>query len=239
MLFLDKFRWHFCPSVAVALLATGAGSAGWASPPEGQKPCTRINQREDSRSATPSGADSVGTNRAGKKGVVAGLCLAEFGQNLASDQKTMWTSPLHLHARFRDRDWLAPFGIGTLGLVAADPDIMRHLGNTPISRSNSFSNYGLAAMIGSAATLYVRGTTTNDNHSRETGLLAGEATVNSDAVDVLKAILTGSFAFLLVVRYGLGLKVFPLSIYALEALITFTLLAGVRVLSRMLAETVR
>ena len=38
---------------------------------------------------------------------------------------------------------------------------------------------------------------------------------------------------------GLGLKVFPLSIFALEALITFTLLTGVRVLSRMLAETVR
>ena len=61
----------------------------------------------------------------------------------------------------------------------------------------------------------------------------------SDAVDVLKAVLTGSFAFLVIVRYGLGLKVFPLSIYALEALITFTLLTGVRVLSRMLAETVR
>jgi FlaA1/EpsC-like NDP-sugar epimerase len=61
----------------------------------------------------------------------------------------------------------------------------------------------------------------------------------SDAVDVLKAILTGSVAFLVIVRYGLGLKVFPLSIYALEALITFTLLTGVRVLSRMLAETAR
>ena len=61
----------------------------------------------------------------------------------------------------------------------------------------------------------------------------------SDAVDVLKAVVTGSFAFFLIVRYGLGLKAFPLSIYALEALITFTLLAGVRVLSRLLAETVR
>ncbi len=194
MLFLDKFRWHFCPSVAVALLVAGAGSAGWASTPESQRPCTSlstgrsagqsisqrsISQREDSRSAAPPGADSLGTNRAGKKGVVSGLCLAEFGQNLASDQKTIWRSPLHLHARYRERNWLAPFGIGTLGLVAADPDIMRHLGNTPISRSNSFGNYGLAAMIGSAATLYVRGTTTNDNHSRETGFLAGEAMVNT------------------------------------------------------------
>jgi FlaA1/EpsC-like NDP-sugar epimerase len=61
----------------------------------------------------------------------------------------------------------------------------------------------------------------------------------SDALDVLKAILAGSFAFAAIVRYGLGLKAFPMSIYALEALITFTLLTGIRVLSRMLAETVR
>ncbi|MGB6633968.1 MAG: nucleoside-diphosphate sugar epimerase/dehydratase, partial [Terriglobales bacterium] len=61
----------------------------------------------------------------------------------------------------------------------------------------------------------------------------------SDAVDVLKAILTGSLVFLIVMRYGLGLKGFPFSIFTLEALITFTLLTGVRVLSRMLAETVR
>src|SRR5260370_3001337 len=194
MLFLDKFRWHFCPSVAVALLVAGAGSAGWAATPESQRPCTSlstgrsadqnisqrsISQREDSSSAAPPGADSPGTNRPGKKGVAAGLCLAQFGQNLASDQKTIWTSPLHLHARYRERNWLAPFGIGTLGLVAADPDIMRHLGNTPISPSYSFSNYLLASIIGTAATLYVRGTTTNDNHSPETGLLAGEAAGNS------------------------------------------------------------
>ena len=61
----------------------------------------------------------------------------------------------------------------------------------------------------------------------------------SDAVDVLKAILTGSFAFFVILRYGLGLKGFPPSIYALEALISFTLLAGVRVLSRIFVETVR
>jgi FlaA1/EpsC-like NDP-sugar epimerase len=60
-----------------------------------------------------------------------------------------------------------------------------------------------------------------------------------DALDVLKAVLAGSFAFLVILRYGLGLKSFPLSIYALEALISFTLLTGIRVLSRMLAESVR
>ena len=61
----------------------------------------------------------------------------------------------------------------------------------------------------------------------------------SDALDILKATLVGSIAFLILVRYGFGLKVFPLSIYALEALLTFTFLGGLRVLSRLLAETVR
>jgi FlaA1/EpsC-like NDP-sugar epimerase len=73
-----------------------------------------------------------------------------------------------------------------------------------------------------------------------TKLLAyGVASGISDALDVLKAILAGSLGFLVIVRYGLGLTVIPLSIYALEGLLSFALLAGIRVLSRMLAETVR
>jgi len=59
----------------------------------------------------------------------------------------------------------------------------------------------------------------------------------SDALDVLKATLTGSSVFLIVFRYVMEVKIFPWSIYALEALITFALLTGVRVLTRMLAET--
>lgn len=61
----------------------------------------------------------------------------------------------------------------------------------------------------------------------------------SDALDVLKAVVSGSFAFFFIARYAMGLKSFPLSIYALEALITMAFLTGVRVLSRLLAETVR
>ncbi|MGA2979413.1 MAG: capsule assembly Wzi family protein [Terriglobales bacterium] len=69
--------------------------------------------------------------------------------------------------------------VGSLGLMAADQDIMRHFGSTPIAHSGSFSNYGLAAMIASAGSLYLRGASTDDEHSRETGSLAGEAATNS------------------------------------------------------------
>ena len=240
-------------------------------------------------------------------GAATAMRPARPTKDLFSDQKTIWTSPLHLRAlHTEDRNWLILLGLGTLGLVAADHDIMQHFGSTPIAHSSSFSNYGLAVVIGGAASLYLRGTTGHDEHKRETGFLAGEAAVNSvivaemlkfasqrprpntanagsfgaggasfpsehaiaawsiasviadeypgrltkllaygtatgisDAVDVFKATLTGSFSFVLIMRYGFGLKGFPWSIYALEALITFTLLTGVRVLSRMLAETVR
>lgn len=61
----------------------------------------------------------------------------------------------------------------------------------------------------------------------------------NDALDLLKAILTGSAAFLVIVRYGLGLESFPLSVYVLEALLSFTLLGGLRVGSRVLVQTTR
>lgn len=58
-----------------------------------------------------------------------------------------------------------------------------------------------------------------------------------DALDVLKATATGSIAFFFILRYGLKQTVFPLSIYALETLLTFLLLTGVRVFARLASES--
>src|ERR1700737_3454062 len=143
-------------ALALALLCGSAGSPSWASNSEFPRPCTSqsssqsssqragangghsiinrsasesigesIGEREDT-SAGPPRAEPPERNRAAKKGVVADLCLAYFAQNLVSDQKTIWTSPLHLHAlHSTDRNWLLPLGVGTIGLIAADQDIMR------------------------------------------------------------------------------------------------------------------
>lgn len=101
----------------------------------------------------------------------------DFAQNLFSDQKAIWTSPHALH--LSDKNWVGPLALGTLGLVAADDKIMRQFGSAPLDHSNGFGNFGLAAMAGSAASFYLRGVTIRDDHSREAGLLAGEALVNS------------------------------------------------------------
>src|SRR6266851_3987550 len=58
-----------------------------------------------------------------------------------------------------------------------------------------------------------------------------------DALDIFKAVASGSALFWLALRFALGITSFPRSIYFLEALLTACLLAGVRVGSRLLAQS--
>lgn len=179
----------------MALLLSWAASAGWASDCTGRltrkSPSQntsyfsvsplRTSHPEDRDSIAPPAADGGDPqDRRVKKNAAAGFCAASWEQSLVSEQKTIWTSPWHLHAE--DRNWLLPLGLGTAGLLASDKDIMRHFGSTPIAHSGSFSNYGLGAMIASAASLYLRGVRGHDDHSRETGFLTGEAAVDSVVV---------------------------------------------------------
>src|SRR5258708_6605278 len=144
MLLLDKFGWQICQPIAIALLV-GSSVTGGASEAETLKPCTRQStrqEREDSHSSELSGTSPAEKHRTSAP-VAAGFCPALFAQDFFSDQKAIWASPFQLHTE--DKNWLVPLGIGTLGLLAADQDIMRHFGNTPMAHSSSFSNYGLAA----------------------------------------------------------------------------------------------
>ena len=72
------------------------------------------------------------------------------------------------------------------------------------------------------------------------GLLHGwwRYTGVSDAVDIVKAIALGTIVFFVVVREILGVIEFPRTIYVLEPLFSIGLLAGVRLFSRILAESV-
>jgi len=58
----------------------------------------------------------------------------------------------------------------------------------------------------------------------------------SDALNIAKAIATGSVVFWVFIRYIVGITAFPRSVFMLEALLSMGLLAGVRLLSRALAE---
>ena len=61
----------------------------------------------------------------------------------------------------------------------------------------------------------------------------------SDATNILKAVTAGSVAFFAVNRYLFGAVAFPRSVYFLEAVLTACFLAGARLGSRVLVESVR
>jgi len=60
-----------------------------------------------------------------------------------------------------------------------------------------------------------------------------------DGIDILKAVGAGSVLFWAIMRLALGADGFPRAIYVLEAVLTTGLLIGVRLGSRLLAESVR
>ena len=107
----------------------------------------------------------------------------QFIRNLASDQKAIWTSPFHL--RWDDATWLLPLGEVTAGFLATDRATARAISNdsTKINRYRTFSNYGVGSLIAAGGGLYVWGRITHDDHKRETGVLAGEAVIDSLVVN--------------------------------------------------------
>jgi FlaA1/EpsC-like NDP-sugar epimerase len=61
----------------------------------------------------------------------------------------------------------------------------------------------------------------------------------SDATNILKAVTCGSLVFYVLNRFVVGDSAFPRSVYLLEAILSAGLLAGARLATRVLAESVR
>jgi membrane-associated phospholipid phosphatase len=106
-----------------------------------------------------------------------------FLKNLVSDQKAIWTSPAHL--RWTDGTWLFPLAAVTGGFLATDRAVPPALSTNPnkLNRYIKVSDYGVYSLVGAGGGLYLWGKLSHDDHQRETGLLAGEAAINSFAVD--------------------------------------------------------
>ena len=100
-------------------------------------------------------------------------------KNTALDQKTIWTSPFHLHAQ--DGTWLFPFASLTALSVATDRSFVHSLSSDPnrLSRYRSLSNDGTAALALVGAGAYFWSYISHDEQQRETGILSGEAVIDS------------------------------------------------------------
>ena len=103
--------------------------------------------------------------------------------NLPGDQKAIWTSPLHVH--LTDSFWLLPLGATTGVLIGSDQHSMERARSNAdaISLSKSISDAGLIGMAALPASMYLWGSLHYAPRARETGLLSGEAMIDSLGVN--------------------------------------------------------
>ena len=116
----------------------------------------------------------LAVNRAQKKFVPG-----QFTLDLLKDQKQLWTAPFRLH--FSDTAWLVPLSGITAGLLVTDTDVSKNVSRDPkkLSHYTTLSNAGVAALAGSAGAMWLFSYHNSNEHWRETGLLSGEAAVQS------------------------------------------------------------
>ncbi len=109
---------------------------------------------------------------------------------LLKDQEAIWTSP----ARLRDTNALGPvvLVLATTLAITADHQVMSssRLQNPSLnSEATTASNGLVGGFIAAPATIFALGAMHHDDHATETGILGGEAVVDSLVVsEVLKAI---------------------------------------------------
>ncbi len=117
------------------------------------------------------------------------VTLAGTPVHILKDQAAIWTSPV----RVRERNFpiLIPLVLATTLAITVDHQVMSSskLQNASLnSEANTASNGLLGGFIIAPVAIYGIGYLHHDQHATETGILAGEAMVNSLVVDeVLKA----------------------------------------------------
>ena len=113
-----------------------------------------------------------------------------FARNFAGDQQAFWTSPFK--ARIQDLNWLAPITGLTVGLMKSDAELSSRISGagTFTRHSSAAANGGLALLEGGTTGLYLLGKWKGDDHQQETGILAGEAAINSLAITEAFKVLT-------------------------------------------------
>jgi membrane-associated phospholipid phosphatase len=111
-------------------------------------------------------------------------------RRVLQDQEAIWTSP----ARIRESNALGPAALvlATTFAITADHQVMSssRLQNPSLNDKASTASTGLTAGFGVApAAIFAIGALHHDDHATETGILGGEAMVDSFAVsEVIKAI---------------------------------------------------
>lgn len=177
------FRWTLFVSSCLVLQLFGFAVFAW---PQTKESAETIRPRADEASggqpvssAPVTLAETLAPSADSFSETRMGFSLLK---NIVLDQTNLWTSPRRL--RFADANWLIPLASVTAASFAVDAPLAKALTRppTPVSRSATFSNYGIGALGGMAGGLFLLGRISHDGHKQETGLLAAEAAVDAVAV---------------------------------------------------------
>lgn len=105
--------------------------------------------------------------------------LLSLPRNLFVDQKNFWTTPFHMTVR--EWQWTVPLAFVGAALLASDTTIEKHVPTNPttVSHAVTASNAGLAAMAGIGGGMFLLGHFSSNDQERETGLLSGEAGIDT------------------------------------------------------------
>jgi membrane-associated phospholipid phosphatase len=168
----------FAAFLAAAMIFSLVGEV-WAQGQISPKPTTAATSNDSSAHAPLKEKSAFGTVQDGSSGESSRVGFAGHIADFLEDQKHIWTSPFRI--RPSDAPWLVSLGGVTAGLFVTDRQYSASLSQNPttLSHYKTFSNYGVASLIGAGAGLYLFSFPTHNEHWRETGFLAGEAALNS------------------------------------------------------------
>jgi len=181
---------QFLIAGSLLMAAGGSGTCCYAMPQErGQVETKQEAPVGMENTNTETESDRDGQQQKSSKPMPPGDQFSETNlgfsllKNIVLDQKAIWTSPSRL--RWSDSSWLFPLAAATGGFFATDRAVPPALSTDPkkLNRYTNFSNYGVYSLIGAGGGLYVWSKLSHDDHQRETGILAGEAAIDSFAVD--------------------------------------------------------
>jgi hypothetical protein len=176
--FSFRARILFASTLALAVCAAAAGQSGAGPNP---LPDSGFDSLPDA--PLPQSAD------AGKPAGKDSVTLRNTPVHILKDQAAIWTSP----ARLREHDlaYLVPLALATTVTITADHQVMSSskLDNASLNHDANLASEGLlGGFVAAPVIVYGLGGIHHDAHATETGILAGEAMVDSLVVDeVLKA----------------------------------------------------
>jgi membrane-associated phospholipid phosphatase len=118
------------------------------------------------------------------------VTLRNVPADILKEQGAIWTSPIRI--RERNLPFLVPFGLATTVAIASDHAVMSsaRLDNTSLNNEAATASNGLlGGFVAAPVLIYGLGHIHHDDHATETGILAGEAMVDSLIVDeAMKAV---------------------------------------------------